>query len=205
MSALAKLSGRDRKTLLFGAAAAAAILIYLFAVEPLWDSYETSSKEMPRVAEMVQRYRAVLKNTESRDKVTKFYQAELNRLKEACIIDDTDALATGQLSELVRKNASSVGIVLSSSSAERADAVPGFRVLNVNITFNSTLKKIAAFMGKMENAAKRTKIREVKIKSVKDNYGRYEPETLSVTMLISALRYVVPSQQRDSGEKSPRT
>ncbi len=204
MSALEKLSERDRKTLLFGAAATAAILLYFFAVEPLWNSYNTNKEEMPRVAEMTQRYRAALQNTGSRDKTSDFYEAEFNRLKEASIIDDTDALATGQLSELVRKNASSSGITLMSSTAERADAVPGFKVLNLSITFTSTLKNVAAFMGKMENAAKKIKIREVKIKSTKDNYGRYEPETLSVTMLISALRYI-PPQQRDRGEKSPRT
>jgi len=187
---LENLTQRDRKVLLYGATAALIILLYSVVMEPLWKSYLGFKSEAFRSADMVQRYRTLIESAQAREKQRMNLESEFNSLVSACFFADTEALATGQLAQLVRDKALSAGLALKSSKPEKAEFVDGFQLLNLSVTFDSSLASLARFVTEIQNDPKEIVIRKVKLTSQKERYADATPETLSAKLLITGLRFM---------------
>lgn len=189
IAALEKLSPRERGVLAGGAGAAAAILLYFFAVEPAWLGYAKMQGEIEQLAGMVARYRAYVANTPGALNEKAGYEADLKKVEEAVLINDTDALAAAQLTEVLRAKAQAAGIALATTKPEKGEPLGDrFRLINVGVTFNAPLTLLARFMQEMENDPKLMRVREAHILSQKQDWPDDQPETLSVRLLITALR-----------------
>jgi len=190
MITLENLMPRDRKILFYGAAAAAVILLYSLVMEPLWKSYLGFKSEASRSAGMIQRYKTFIESAQERERQRKRLESEFNSLVSACFLADTEALATGQLAQLVRDKAMAAGLTLKSSKPEKAESVDGFQLLNLSVTFNSSLASLAGFVKEIQNDQKEIVIRKARLTSQKERYADDTPETLSAKLLITGLRFM---------------
>lgn len=190
MTTLESLTRRDRKILFYGAAVAVAILLYSLAVEPLWKSYLGFKGEALRSADMVQQYRTLMESAQKRETQKMLLKAEFESLVSSCFLANTEALATGQLARLVRDKALSAGITLKSSKPEKAEVVDGFQLLNLSVTFNSSLASLASFLKEIQNDQKEIIIRKARLTSQKESYADATPETLSAKLLVTGLRFM---------------
>ncbi|GMT41976.1 MAG: hypothetical protein IEMM0002_0387 [bacterium] len=187
---LKKLSPRDRKTVLFGALAAAVIFLYSLAVKPLWKNYHGFNAEIPRTAAMVKRYRAFIESAQERENQKLSLETEFNRMVSACFVANTEALATGQLAQLVRDKALAAGLTLKSSKPEKPESLDGFQILNLSVSFDSSLANLVRFMKEIQNNEKEILIRDARITSQKEQYPNDVEETLSVKLMITGLRFM---------------
>lgn len=184
------LTTRDRKFLLYGGIAVSAILLYFFAVEPARNSYLEIQGEIPRVSEMKQRFQAVLDGGKAQEKRKEFMDAEFKRLVDACFIGETEALATGQLADVVRKKAAAAKLKVKSSKAEKPSTLGEFQIINLEVTFNASLANLANLMKAIENGPKKILIREAKLSLINEVYPNDKPEVLTMKLLLSGLRYI---------------
>lgn len=186
---LQSLSARDRKFLYYGLPIAALILVYLFIAEPLWFSYRGYREKIPQLAGMVQRYSELVETADLRKSRKKSYESRLRQIVKSSFIAETEALATGQLAQLVREKARKTGITLKSSKPEKPEAAGKMQLLNLSVTFDSSLSKLANFLKELQNDRWEILVREAKIVSQKQKYADSEPERLSVKLLITGLRF----------------
>lgn len=190
MITIENLTQRDRKILFYGAAVVAVILLYSLAAEPLWKSYLGFKSEALRSAGTIQRYQTFVENAQERERQRTRLESEFNSLVASCFLANTEALATGQLAQLVRDKALSAGLALKSSKPEKAEFVDGFQLLNLSVTFNSSLASLARFVKEIQNDQKEIVIRKARLTSQKESYADATPETLSAKLLITGLRFI---------------
>lgn len=190
MIVLENLTPRDRKILFYGAAAVAVILFYSLAMEPLWKSYLGFKSEALRSAGMIRRYRTFIESAQERERQIKRLESEFSNLVASCFLANTEALATGQLAQIVRDKALSAGLALKSSKPEKAEFVDGFQLLNLSVTFNSSLANLARFVKEVHNDQKEIVIRKARLTSQKESYADDTPEMLSAKLLLTGLRFM---------------
>lgn len=193
MSALQSVSSRDRKVLFYGSCIVTIVVVFLFVVEPLWLQYRLYGEKIPQLTGMISRYNELLASGDKTKGNEAGYEAKFKRIVNGSFIAQTEALATGQLAQLVRQKAGRAGITLSSSKPEKPEPEGKLQLINLSVAFESSLASLANFIKELENDQKEVRIREAKISSQKKEYADTEPERLSVKLLITGLRYLPPS------------
>ncbi len=193
MSALQSISPRDRKVLFYGSCVVTVVVVFLFIVEPLWLQYRLYGEKIPQLTGMISRYGELLASGDKNKGNKAGYETTFKRIVNASFIAQTEALATGQLAQLVREKAGRAGITLNSSKPEKAEQAGKLQLINLSVAFDSSLVSLANFIKELENDGKEIRIREAKIRSQKKEYADTEPERLSVKLLITGLRYLPPS------------
>jgi type II secretory pathway component PulM len=181
---------RERAVIMGGGMAAGLILLYFFALEPAYYSYQGMKGEIVKVAGMVARYKAAASGVSQAEAEKRISESDYKRLMESVFINETDALAAAQMAEMVRAKAASAGISLSSSKTEKPELLRGFRMINLSVSFNASLSTLSRFMLDVRNDQKKMIVREAKIASQKEDYPDTQPETLSVRLMLTGLRFV---------------
>jgi len=190
IKALERFSERERRVIYAGAAAASAIVLYFFAAEPLYYGWRGMGAEIEKTAEHVARYKAAVAGTAGMQTERGRFEEAYQRLTEAVFVNDTDALSAAQMTEMVRAKAQAAGIALSSTKTERVEESGGFRLINVSVAFTAPLSALSRFLQEIQNDPKKMLVREAKIAAQKEDYPDDQPETLTVRMTITGLRYL---------------
>ena len=187
---ITKLPARDKAVLLYGGAIATLILLYSFIIDPLLIRYSEIKSEIIRTTERVDRFQSVLDTTEDNQDKRREYTSEFESVLKLCFEGETEDIAAGKLVERTRVIASQLGLTLKSTKVENSAIVPGFRELNVNISFDASFPSLLRFIQNIEESDKTILIRDAKIHSLKETYASTQEETLSIELLLSGLQYI---------------
>ncbi len=186
----ASASERDRKFLIYGSVIAGAILAYFFIIEPAYIHNTELKKEIASVAKRVQRYKSVVDSSSESSMRNTLLSSKFNMMVARCFDGQTSDIAAGKLIALTRNIATTAGLTITSTKVEKVDRLKGFERVNIKVSFGGTLSQLTVFMRNIENNEKAVIIREAKINSLKESYPDDKPETLSVRLLLSGLRYL---------------
>ncbi|MDH5542648.1 MAG: type II secretion system protein M [Nitrospinota bacterium] len=187
---LDKLPERDKKVIVLGGAISALILLYSFLIDPLYIRYGEIKNEVIRTTEKVERFRSVLETTEENQGKREEYTREFESALRLCFEGETESIAAGKLAETARDIASEIGLVLKSTKVENSVIVPGFRTLNVAISFDASFPSLLRFTQKIGESGRKIMIKDAKIHSLRETYPSNQEEILSVELILSGLQYV---------------
>lgn len=193
MKILEKLSPRNRRMVLIGAAAVAIFVLLKFGAFPLYD-HETDVREKVRMQEIT--YRKYLKFIDRRKEIERRVRALKRRersLNRKLLSGETASLAAADIQKTLEKISQSNQVTLKSVKVLDPRKEGGFAVHSVQVRLITDVTRMRKFIYDVENTYKSLVIPELRIsvKSTKD------PKEIVVTMTVSGFtRERVEAEER---------
>jgi len=187
---IGELTSREKNVLILGGVVCLVVISYIWVAEPMFYQYNEMKLKASRVAERVNRYKSVVETSEGDKIKNQEYVEAFNTIRERCFVGKTEDIAAGNMIALLTKKAAAAGISIKSTKVEKVRVVPGYKILSVDVVFDTSLNKLALFTQSIEQERKKIVFREVKIHSQKETYGNHQEEKLSVEMVLSGLQYL---------------
>lgn len=185
MTPLVRLQPRERRLLIIGGIAAAAILGYLYVVEPLLARHErVQALTASREALLVRQERLVAR----RDRLgqeRQDLQAEIARRRGRLLPGDKPPLAASELQKLVKAIAQDAGVEVRSERILPVVDRGGYSEVPIEVTLAGPIRGIVTFLQRLEAVPVQASIHDLKLRVVSVVAPRDLLATLAVTGYIA--------------------
>lgn len=174
---------RERRVLLWGSAAAALVVLYTYAVEPLVAWREVTRVELETVRRRIEQYDQLVRRRERLAVEGREAQEALAAFRDRLLAGPTPTLAAAQLQGVAKAEARAAGLVLQRVEVERPATTAPLAEVPVRMAFTGEVGQLVTFLGRIEQHRLALSIPELTIR-VKDPAA---PRQLVVDMVISGL------------------
>lgn len=202
---IARLSPRDRRTVMLGAAAIAALVFLSRGVPALREWHSESVAEAAELtaevhrAESSVRNEAVVRDSQSRR------GARFLALGPRLVAGSTPSAAAGTLASFVSGTATLAG-VRTGAVTVRQDSTEGGSLTRIVVRASGTgdVRGVTALLRALESGPLLLRVRELSITQPEPAAGNDRPESLRLELVVEGLALAPPTRAAASSRDSPR-
>jgi Tfp pilus assembly protein PilO len=182
---LVRLQPRERRLLILGAIAAAAILGYLYVIDPLLSRHEevqtlTASREA-----LLARQERLVARRDRLGQERQALQAEIAQRRARLLPGDRPPLAASELQKLVKTTAQDAGVEVRSERVLPVVDRGGYNEVPIEVTLAGPIRGLVTFLQRLEAVPVQVSIQDLKLRVVSVAAPRDLLATLAVTGYIA--------------------
>lgn len=182
---MARIQRREQRLLVIGGLVAAAVLGYLYVVEPLTERREQVQAELSIREARLQRQQRLVERRERYEQELEELRAEVERQRARLLPGDKAPLAASELQSLVKRTAQETGVEVRSERVLPTNDRAGYTEVPVEVTLSGPIRAIASFLHQLEAAPLLLAVQDVKLRVVSVGAPRELLATLAIAGYIA--------------------
>lgn len=145
-----KISSRDKKVLLAGGVGVAAILIYIFILDPLWQTHLSIQNRIQAKKKMIESSLSVIRKKGGAEKRLAQLNKEESKWKKRLLKGTSPSLAAAELQDIVNSLAFQKGITITSIRVKPAETINGWQKIPLQARAKGDIKAVQDFIYQLE-------------------------------------------------------
>jgi len=156
------------------------IVIYLLAVNPLYKKHLDTQSKIEQKGMLFNRYKAILAREDQLKERVMYIKKEFDVMDNVLLSGAKPSLAASELQSILENIIKKTGVTITNIKNKRPLEKEAFYQIPIEITVESTLRKLKDIIYNTENSDKFLFVRDVNIRLVKSG----NPEKLKIKLII---------------------